>query len=428
MTKTAQALDYAEDTGAKITPDQIERAQLLVGYDEASSMRQQSTTACEDSIRAFALSYGDDNPLFCDPGYAETTRWGGMIGPPTLTVIMGKPLRGDPRPEHIARAKRHLLQGIHQMHSATEWNWYRPIRQGDTIYRFGGQEKLEVKKSEFAGTALFRTSRDVLMNQNAEVVCIYRWLIVHSERSTAAKRGKYKDIQPTIYSDEDIAKIDAIYAAEQVRGAEPRYWEDVQVGDSLGVMAKGPLTVTDIICMHTTGFAVSPFGIATGRVAYKRRQKMPRAFIKNAAGIPDTVMRMHWDDDWAKALGTPWAYDYGVQRECWLSQYLTDWSGDEGILLHMRSEMRKFNCIGDSQTITGEVVDKQMKDGHATVEVKVRFINQRGDTTLDGSGTIALPSREHGQAQYPNPPADIAARAKAFLERHHELSGGRAVG
>jgi hypothetical protein len=246
---------------------------------------------------------------------------------------------------------------------------------------------------------------------------------VHSERATAAKRGKYMEIQPAFYTDQDIAEIDAIYAGEQVRGAEARHWEDVEVGDSLGVMGKGPLTLSDIICMHSTGFALEPFGPMTGRLRYRHKLKMPAAYVKTRQGIPDTVMRMHWDDEWARALGSPMAYDYGFQRECWLHHYLTDWCGDDAIVLRMSSEMRKFNYLGDFQKITGEVTAKRMEAGRAVVDVGIRFVSQRGDRTMDAVATVALPSRDGGLPEFPEPPADLAQRARTFLARHRELSG-----
>lgn len=421
MSEQNRTADLAEATGYKITDADIERARLLVGYDEASSRRESARIATEDNIRAFALSIGCDNPLYCDEDYARTSRWNGVIAPGTITI--NAPLRGDPRPEHIARAKKSLFRGIHQVHSGTSWNWYRPIRPGDTIYSFAGEESVDVKRSEFGGRTVLRTSRDVQFNQNAEVICIRRTLLVHSERATAARRGKYMDIPPASYTDEDLAEIDSIYAAEQVRGAEPRYWEDVQVGDGLGSMGKGPLTVSDIICMHSTGFALLPFGPMTGRLRYKHKQKMPAAYVKNKQGIPDTIMRMHWDDDWARHLGSPMAYDYGFQRECWLHHYLADWCGDDAIVLRMSSEMRKFNYLGDFQKITGEVATKRRDEGLAVVDVDVRFVSQRGDETMKAVATVALPSREFGNPSYPDPPADLAQRATMFLDRHRALGG-----
>ncbi|MEZ5737881.1 MAG: MaoC family dehydratase N-terminal domain-containing protein [Novosphingobium sp.] len=429
MAHKAKDADWGEATGAQITEEHIERARFLVGYDEALSRRENMSVASEDHIRAYARSYGDDNPLHCDADYAGTTRWGSVTAPGTMALLICSPLKGDPRPSDIARAKKGLFQRIHQLHSSTDWEWYRPIRPGDRIYRFAGEESVDVKQSEFAGTSVLRVSRNVAFNQEGEVVCIQRLLLIHSGRSTAAKRGKYMAIEPAQYTDDDLAAIDAIYAAEQVRGSEPRYWEDVAIEDSLGVMAKGPLTVSDIICLHSTGFALLPFGPATSRIAYKRRQKMPASFVKDSKGIPDTIMRMHWDDDWARAVGSPMAYDYGFQRECWALQFLTDWCGDDAIVLRMKNVTRKFNYLGDFQKVTGEVVDRRIEDGRAVVDVKVNLVSQRGETTMEAFATVALPSRKHGEANYPDPPADIAAKAKAFLARHRELSaeteGGR---
>jgi hypothetical protein len=249
-------------------------------------------------------------------------------------------------------------------------------------------------------------------------------MLLHSERATAAKRGKYMDIAPAAYSDEDLAAIDAIYAAERPRGGEPRFWEDVQVGEAMGVMGKGPITVSDIICMHSTGFALLPFGPATSRLAYKRRRKMPAAFVKDEHGVPDTVMRMHWDGKWARALGSPMAYDYGFQRECWLNHFLTDWCGDDGFVVRMRTQMLKFNYLGDFQKITGTVIDKRIEDGRPVVEVKLGMESQRGEATVDATAVVALPSRERGLPDYPDPPQELAAKARAFLDRHHALSAG----
>jgi hypothetical protein len=422
MAETERPSDWKQATGYKITDEDIARAQVLVGYDEASKRRDNARVANADNIRAFALSIGCDNPLFCDEDYAAGTRWGGVIAPGPINIHA--PLRGDPRPEGMARAKKSLFKGIHQMHSGTSWEWYRPIRPGDWIYSYSGEESVDVKPSEYGGRTVLRVSRDVQFNQNAEVICVRRTLLIHSERETGAKRGKYMATQPAAYTDEELAAIDAIYAAEQVRGAEPRDWEAVRIGDEMGAMGKGPLTVSDIICMHSTGFALEPFGPTTSRMRYKHKQKMPAAYVKNELGIPDTIMRMHWDGDWARALGSPMAYDYGFQRECWLHHYLTDWCGDDGFVLRMKSEMRKFNYLGDFQTVTGEIVGKHVDLGVPAVDAKVRMTSQRGDVTMEALATIALPSRQHGLPDYPSPPPELAAKARHFLDRHEQLGGG----
>src|SRR5262249_4905095 len=145
-------------------------------------------------------------------------------------------------------------RGIHAFVSGGTWDWYRPIHPGDTLYSFSGLESVEEKQSEFAGRSIIRIMRDVKMNQRAEVVGVYRTLVIYTARKKAREKGKYSAIEDPQYSESDIAALDEIYAAEKIRGAEPRYWEDVVIGEEMGTMAKGPLTTTDVIVFHAGGY------------------------------------------------------------------------------------------------------------------------------------------------------------------------------
>ena len=263
--------------------------------------------------------------------------------------------------------------------------------------------------------------RDVKVNQRAEVVAVYRILMVLSERKTAAKKGKYSKIEPARYTDEDIARIDAVYAAEQVRGAEKRDWSSIAVGDSLGTMAKGPLTVTDVVCFHAGGYGFVPYAPTVGRLAYQNRQRIAAFYIKNEYGVPDVAQRLHWDPLWAQAIGNPMAYDYGVMRENYLYHYLSDWAGDDAIIVHVHDEIRKFSYMGDTQMITGEVTAKREEGGQYLVDVACRFTNQRGEETVKATATIALP-KDGLLPMYPEVPRDLAEKAARMMARHWELS------
>jgi acyl dehydratase len=405
-----KAVDYA------ITDHDIERQQQLLGYMQAAKTREYIQTATEDNIRNFAHGTGNDNPLYCDPDYGRGTRWGSMIAPDMMVAQINAPMRGDPVPDHIKILRKSLFKGVHVFVSGSDWTFYRPVFRGDTIYSYNGDESCEVKASEFSGRSVIKVRKDVKINQRGEVVAVYRILSVLTERKTAAKKGKYAAIEPQTYTDEDIAKIDAIYAAETVRGATPRLAADVAVGESLGTMAKGPLTVTDVICYHAGGYGFVPYAPTVGRLAYNNRTRIPAFYVKNEHGIPDVAQRLHWDPKWAQAIGNPMAYDYGVMRENYLYHYLTDWAGDNGIVTHVHDEIRKFNYMGDVQTITGEVTAKRGN----LVDVAVRFTNQRGEETVKATATIALP--EAGKlAMYPAVPDDLAQEAAAMMARHWEL-------
>ncbi|WP_395107987.1 hypothetical protein [Actinomadura sp. SCN-SB] len=263
------------------------------------------------------------------------------------------------------------------------------------------------------------------MNQRAEIVSVTRVILIATERKKARERRKYMDLEPGSYTDEQIAELDAVYAAEKPRGAEPRYFEDVRVGEELPKMAKGPLTLTEIICFHAGGYGLAPYNISASRIGYKNRQKLAKFYIKNAAGIPDVAQRVHWETEWAQSIGNPMPYDYGVMRECWLTHFLTDWIGDDGWLLRQHDEMRKFNYIGDAHVITGEVTAKRVVDGRCEVDIDFRATNQRDQVTAPAQATVLLPSREHGPVPLPEPPAELKQRAVRLMGRHRELKRSR---
>ena len=422
-TDIKQSEEWQKATAYEITDHDIDRQRQLLEWDEPSKMADYVQTASADSIRNWSYGCGDDNPLFCDPAYARKTRWGSVIAPGMMVGQINRPLLGDPTPDHIKALKKSLFRGIHVFVSGSGWEFYRPVYPGDTIYSFNGEETCEVKQSEFAGRSVINVRRDVKMNQRGEVVAVYRILRVLTERKTAAKKGKYSALEPASYTDEEFQAIEDIYAAEQVRGAEKRWAEQVGKGDSLGAQVKGPLTVTDVICFHAGGYGFTPYAPTVGRRAHKNRKRIAPFYVKNEQGIPDVAQRLHWDPTWAQAIGNPMAYDYGVMRENYLWSYLNDWAGDDAIITHVHDEIRKFNYMGDVQHVSGEVLAKREEHGNAVVDVAVKFTNQRGDETVRSTATIALPSEKRPLPLYPPVPEALAEKATRFMARHYELGG-----
>ncbi|WP_260582863.1 MaoC family dehydratase N-terminal domain-containing protein [Sphingopyxis sp. PET50] len=422
-TDIKESEEWQKAVAYEITDADIERQRKLLGFDQAAKTREYITTATEDNIRNFAHGMGDDKPLYTDPHYAKKTRWGSVIAPGMMAGIINRPLKGDPVPDEIKALKKSLFRGIHVFVSGSQWDFYRPIFPGDTIYSFNGDESCEVKQSEFACRSVITVRRDVKFNQRGEVVAVYRILRVLTERKTAAKKGKYSAIEPASYTDEEMQAIEDIYAAEQVQGAEKRWFENVEKGDLLGLQAKGPLTVTDVICFHADGYGFVPYAPTANRLAHKNRQRIPAFYVKNEHGIPDVAQRLHWDPVWAQAIGNPMAYDYGVMRENYLWQYLSDWAGDDAVIIHIHDEVRKFNYMGDVQRVTGEVLAKRQEGKQSLVDVAVKFTNQRDEETVRATATIALPNKDRPLPLYPEVPEELAEKAVRMLARHRELGG-----
>jgi acyl dehydratase len=411
-----------EATSSEIDDADIAKDRAALGVWAAARGQELISTATPEAIRNFAHGYGDDNPLYTDPHHGDSSRWGGQIAPQIIAAVLNAPLRGDKLPKELRGGS---YRGIHAFVSGGTWDWYRPVYPGDTLYSFSGLESVEEKASEFAGRSVIRVLRDVKMNQRAEVIGVYRTLVIYTERKKAREKGKYSTIEEPAYSKDDIASLDAVYAAEKVRGPEPRYWEDVAVGDELGRMAKGPLTTTDMVVFHAGGYGFVPYGLKTSRLAWQNRQRIPAFYIDNSYGVPDVAQRVHWDSEWARAIGNPRAYDYGVLRECWIHHFLTDWMGDGAFVVRQHDEIRKFNYQGDIQYLTGKVDGKRQEDGMMLVDLQVEVRNQRGETTAQADATISLPSRELGAAMLPDVPRELQRDALRMFERHSELSEHR---
>ena len=77
----------------RITDQAIERLRARIGIPEPHPRPPHYTCPGEDAFWHVAEAYGDDNPLYCDPDYASSSRWGSVIAPPLL--VGGDTLIGE---------------------------------------------------------------------------------------------------------------------------------------------------------------------------------------------------------------------------------------------------------------------------------------------------------------------------------------------
>lgn len=363
------------------------------------------TQVSADATRHFAYGYGDDNPLYCEADYAEGTRWGTLIAPPNFLYCMGENAAPEQTPEQRRILKGDPFAGLGSYQAAMEFEYYRPLRAGDRCRMLRTQVGIQPKPSKFGGRTAHVTNDFLFTNGDGEVIAIQRGTWINAERHTSKAKSDAKppvELEP--YTEEQLAEIDAAYDAETRRGAETRYFEDVQVGDEIQPRVKGPLVVTDIVVWHVGwGMQLTPPG-AFG-VSRKVRKKAPGLYPPNTQNIPDTVQRLHWEPERARELGIATSYDYGAMRETWLTHALTDWMGDDGWLFKLRCEHRKFNYIGDTTWVRGQVVDKVQLEGRNEVHLEVSCHNQRGEVTTPGTAVVLLPTRD-AAVELPTPPAD----------------------
>jgi len=399
VAEATSEVDAERDTGARITDEGVERYRARIGVP-VPEPPPFNVEAFFDTMRHFAHAYGDDNPLYCDPDYAATTRWDEIIAAPFYLMTMGE-CEVTEIPREVREASKGALAGVHMFHAGSEWWFYEPVRTGDRCVSVRRLTDVEPKESTFGGgrSVISHVQIDYFRKRDRALFAKHRFWFVHTERATAKRAGKERSIDPARWTPEQIEAIEAAQLAEKPRGAEPRYWEDVEVGDSLGQLLKGPLHVTDIVGLHI-GLGPGEYGWQPLRLATKRRQQTKGLYTRDAHGSWDIVQRLHWDPGWAQEIGAARTYDYGMMRMMWLGHLCTDWMGDDAWLARLRCEFRKFNYVGDLQTITGRVTAKPEV---GVVEVELAATNQRGEVTCPGDATILLPTRDGGPPALPTP-------------------------
>lgn len=365
---------------AAITPEALAALKARIGIEYPAKGWNQ--IACKDAIRHFAEGLGDDNPLWCDEDYAQKTRYA-IIAPPTFLYSCSS----------VGAIVAGLgLPGVFALYAEDDWEFFQPVLVGDEIRGVHKLVGVEEKPSRWGGRSVHQFLQTTYYNQRGEAVAQYVNRIIRAERTKAREHGKYEGIGKYRYTEEELARIEKDYDREERRGANPRYWEDVQIGDDTGQVVKGPLTVTDMVTW-LMGWG-SPFCKAH-RIAHIYMRKHPGvAIVDPETGVRDFPEAAHWDEALARRSGVPTGYDIGFQRVSWFAHLMTNWMGDDGFLKKLRVQLREPNYLGDTTWIRGRVTRKYAEGGERLVECELWGENQRGRKHSVGWATVSLPARE----------------------------------
>jgi acyl dehydratase len=338
--------------------------------------------ANRDAIRHYAYGIGDDNPLWTDPEYAAGTRFGEIIAPPTFLFAANRIVSG-----YVGG-----LPGIHAMFAGADWTFLEPVRVGTTIRTEAYLKDLIEHETRFSGRSIQQIYHvDFFAADGPKLAECDSWCF-RTERATAREKGsKYTDLEERrVYSDEEMEAVARGYATEEVRGATPRYWEEVEEGEQLPGILKGPMTVTGFIA-YVQGWG--GLYIRAHKLAFQTYGKHPGLGIPNAYNIPDVPERVHWEQEMAQAVGAPDAYDYGPERVSWMGHLMTNWIGDDGWLHRLNARIVRHNPVGDLLTLSGKVTRKYEQDGRHLVDCELLALNQAGERSCEAEATAILPTK-----------------------------------
>ncbi len=374
MVTPEEAVDRSQTPA--LWPGALEEARELIGIELRRTGQQWNTEASPDAVRQFCWGIGDDNPLFTDPAYGRDSRWGSALAPGCFlytidtTVVAPK------------------LRGIQWLYGGTDFEWYEPIRHRDSFTVSAKLLDAVEKEGRNASKFIIQTGETLYTNQDGKLVCRAFGSTARTARGKANGGLKYKPRDPHRYTDEELQEIAHAIETEELRGARPRFWEDVEVGAMVQPMLKGPLTITDMICWYSGG----GHSYQAHRRAVMHRKRHPAdAFRNSETGAQDSAARGHTESKMARDVGMPGGYDVGPQRISWMGQLMTNWMGDDGFLRRLNVSIRRPNVFGDVSWCRARVVDKRVEDGAGVVDLEIWVDNQLGDTTATGQAVVCLP-------------------------------------
>ena len=368
----------------KITDRALDELRTRIGKKIEDTLEPWCHEATRDNIRHYAHGVGDDNPLWCDPDAAAKTSLGGLVALPSFLFSTSRIISG-----YVGG-----LTGVHAMWAGANWNWKRWVRRNEEITTEAWLADLVEHQTRFAGRSIQQIYHVNFYGEGGDLVAEADSWCFRTDRDIAREEGtKYsalKNKPQKVYSSEELDRVYSLYAKEEIRGAQKRYYEDVAIGEALPTMAKGPMTVTGFIA-----FAQGWGGlyIRANKLNWKQITRHSGLGIPNRFGIPDCPERVHWDPDMAALVGAPGVYDYGPERCSWLTHQLTNWMGDDGFLVNAQSKIRRHNPEGDLLFIDAVVKNKRVDGARHLVEIEQQAHNQDGELSVVGSAIVELPAR-----------------------------------
>lgn len=388
---------------AVITEEMISAMRSRIGIELRIDHSINNEEATRIAVAKFAGGIGDINPLWTDVERGNAAGYGGPVAPPSFVISCFSGVQfGWP--------------GLGAFHSATQARFHRPIYWNDKISsrcRYDGFEG--PRPSTFAGRAVTDSFVNTYTNQLGEVVCELNWQCINYERASAGVRARTSTAAknpvalPIPWSSEEAEEFERRALCELPRGAVPRYWEDVKVGQPLDPLTKGPIGLTDEVAFLVGGGAPVPRLKAHAAALVDYTAHPNWSFRDPELRSSEPIYAVHYNKAAARAMGVAFPYDVGFQRQCWQIQLLTNWCGDNGWVREVSAQYRGFVYLSDVITFGGEVTAKRVaEDGERVVDVKTFARNHRGEEVMPGTAVVALPTR----SQTDTTPAERRARAQ----------------
>jgi len=353
-----------------------------------------------DFLTAYARAVGDDNPLHNDINYALETKYGTLVALPTFLVAFKYPM-----------CEGSLFDGPYPLvglEAGYDWEWNDVVKMNDKLTAEHVLKDVYETTSEKGRTVNLVSECRYLNKLSKELVATCRGTYAAIARAESImdipeaikegfRRHPITDRKVYHWTDNEVKSlIDDCQAALVKRGSKPLYWDDVNVGDKIPQIAKGPLTTGALIQYINAVYNAQ--NQPNFELHVRKWLKLPGALRYNTlVGWPYDFQLSEPVDPWlSEARGMPYMFGMGSIKLGFCAHLLSNWMGDDGFIRRLKVNVLEPYIYGDALWIKGEVVDKyKEKIGGAlygAVEVKVEVVNQLHQNVASGDATVYLPS------------------------------------
>ena len=183
-----------------ITESALDDLRKRIGVKIERTLEPWCYEATRDNIRHYAHGIGDDNPLWCDPDYAQTTVYGDIVAPPSFVFACSRIISG-----YVGG-----LPGIHAMWAGADFNWLKPIMRNTEISTEAYLKDLVEHETTFAGRSIQQIYHVDFFDQTGDKLADGDSWCFRTDRDLARETGtkydKLKGREVRKYSEEELQR------------------------------------------------------------------------------------------------------------------------------------------------------------------------------------------------------------------------------
>lgn len=361
------------DGDGKITDEALARIRSKIGVERAAM--PWASVLSEDICRHYAMySIATDNPRYVGSSDGEQAAQIAPIATAEYVACSLDKRLGGPG-----------LPGIFALHAQDAWTFFRRAELNERVQATVRLASIEERESRWGGRAVWQDMDIDFHSASGELISRYTPTTVRAERQKARESQKYEAREPYVYSDDEVERILADYAEEGKRVA-PTSFGSIAIGDSVGQVVKGPLTVMDLMCWWIG--AGGPY-VHAFKQRYLQQQRHPTLAIRDAVtNVPRSPEDAHFDSEYAKRSGVGNMYDIGRQRTASVVHLVTNWASPSMMISRIETKFRAPVFVGDCSWYRGHV--SSLDESSQAVGVSVEGVNQRGEVHTTGTVTLFM--------------------------------------